>query len=132
MVGKKLFAPKEMNRAMSDEFSRRKWKESRTSYWVTKDAQLIRATMTLPADEQKEAIIAAGHDPIYSYNQHPLANDQYTTNDDLGFNIDLNPMGDYATNNCCQPFQWRMLGYCSEVEPALLLRLLNTVVAGGE
>lgn len=76
MVGKKLFAPKEMNRAMSDEFSRRGWKESRTSYWVTKDAQLIRATMALPANEQKEAIIAAGHEPIFSYNQTDFVKDR--------------------------------------------------------
>ena len=76
MVGKKLFSPKEMNRAMSEEFSRREWKESRTSYWVTKDAQLIRATMTLPANEQKDAITAAGHDPIYSYNQTDFVKDR--------------------------------------------------------
>lgn len=76
MIGKQLFSPKEMNKSMSDEFSRRAWEESRTAYWVTKDAQIIRATMTLPADEQKKRIIAAGHEPIYSYNQTDFVKDR--------------------------------------------------------
>jgi len=67
--GKLLYAPKEMNKAMQAEFEQRKWAESRTSYWVTKDAQLIRKTMQMPIKEQKEEIEAAGATPIFSYNQ---------------------------------------------------------------
>lgn len=69
MVGKKLFAPKEMNKRLGEEFARNGWKESRTSYWVTKDVQLIRRTMGLSRDEQKQAIEAEGEEPTYSYNQ---------------------------------------------------------------
>jgi len=69
MKGKLLYAPKEMNSAMDDEFSNRGWVESRTSYWVTKSAQLIRKTMTLDPKEQKAEIEATGETPIFSYNQ---------------------------------------------------------------
>lgn len=47
MMGKLLYAPKEMNAAMNAEFKSRGWHESRTSYWVTKDAKVIRRTMAL-------------------------------------------------------------------------------------
>ena len=69
MKGKLLYAPKEMNSAMDAEFSGRGWEESRTSYWVTKSAQLIRKTMTMDAKEQKAEIEAKGETPIFSYNQ---------------------------------------------------------------
>jgi hypothetical protein len=67
--GKYLFSPKEMNSAFSRSFKQKGWKESRTSYWVTRDAQLIRRTLNMPTEEQKSAIEAAGESPIYSYNQ---------------------------------------------------------------
>jgi hypothetical protein len=51
---------------MKARFDRLNWKEQRTSYWVTEDAELIRRTMQLPADEQKRIIIEAGKEPIYS------------------------------------------------------------------
>lgn len=69
MKGKELFSPKEMNAAFKDEFSSRGWKEERTSYWVTKDAKLIRKTLRLPTKEQKKMIEASGEEAIYSYNQ---------------------------------------------------------------
>jgi len=43
--------------------------ESRVSYWVTDDHQLIRQTLTDPPDEQKKKILKEGKTPIYSYNQ---------------------------------------------------------------
>ena len=45
------------------------WSESRVNYWVTKDEGLIRRTLTMPAEDQKEKIMQAGHEPIFSYNQ---------------------------------------------------------------
>lgn len=69
MKGKLLYAPIEMNKAMDEEFQKRGWAESRTSYWVTKDAALIRKTMTMTAQEQKQEIIDSGREPIFSYNQ---------------------------------------------------------------
>jgi Restriction endonuclease BglII len=76
MVGKELFSPKEMNAAVSIEFKQRGWAETRASYWVTKDAGLIRKTMTLSAAEQKKAIIGSGHEPIMSYNQTDFVKDR--------------------------------------------------------
>lgn len=76
MKGKLLYAPKEMNKAMNDAFEKRHWHESRTSYWVTSDAKLIRKTMSVDAKEQKAEIEAAGLDPIYSYNQTDFVKDR--------------------------------------------------------
>lgn len=69
MVGNLLYSPKDMNKAMRNGFERRKWKESRVSYWVTQDAKLIRRTMQMSADEQRIQIEEAGCKPIFSYNQ---------------------------------------------------------------
>lgn len=68
-MGKMLYSPKEMNRHFMNFFMAKGWKESRYDYWVTKDAQLIRKTMALPAKEQKRAIEDAGALAIKSYNQ---------------------------------------------------------------
>ncbi|WP_075997150.1 BglII/BstYI family type II restriction endonuclease [Salaquimonas pukyongi] len=76
MKGRLLYAPKEMNSAMNEGFTGHGWKESRTSYWVTKDANLIRRTMSMPANEQKEEIEAAGYSPIFSYNQTDFVKDR--------------------------------------------------------
>ncbi len=67
--GKLLYSPIEMNRGFSARFNARAWSEQRTAYWVTSNAQLIRRTMQLSAEQQKSEIEAAGQRPIYSYNQ---------------------------------------------------------------
>lgn len=69
MAGKLLYAPKAMNKAMEAGFQKHDWLQSRTSYWVTDDAQLVRRTMAMSAAEQKEEIEASGKKPIFSYNQ---------------------------------------------------------------
>ena len=69
MKGRMLYSPIDMNRAIGSRFTDCGWNESRTSYWVTSDASLIRHTMTMAPQEQKEAIAKAGQEPIYSYNQ---------------------------------------------------------------
>ncbi len=76
MPGKVLFSPKEMNAAMSSAFKARNWQETRTSYWVTEDAALIRKTMNLPAKTQKQIIEDAGRKPISSYNQTDFVKDR--------------------------------------------------------
>lgn len=68
--GELLYSPVEMNRLIKDGFDAATgWNERRVSYWVTKNARLIRQTLQLSADEQKKEIEAAGEVPIYSYNQ---------------------------------------------------------------
>lgn len=76
MMGKLLYAPIEMNAAANEAFDRHGWRESRTSYWVTKDAKLIRKTMNLSATEQRAEIEAAGEEAIFSYNQTDFVKDR--------------------------------------------------------
>lgn len=76
MVGRKLFAPKAMNAAVGAGFRQRGWSESRTSYWVTRDARLIRHTLTMSPGEQKKAIEETGAEPIFSYNQTDFVKDR--------------------------------------------------------
>ena len=76
MRGKMLYAPIEMNKAIDAEFQKRGWAESRTSYWLTRNANLIRKTMTMNAAEQKREIEADGQTPIFSYNQTDFVKDR--------------------------------------------------------
>jgi len=69
MKGKLLFSPIEMNAAFQRLFRKFSWEESRVSYRVRRRAKLIRKTLTMPADQQRREIEAAGETPIFSYNQ---------------------------------------------------------------
>lgn len=69
MKGQLKYSPKDMNREFKNLLKRRAWSESRVSYWVTGDARLIRKTLTYDPKDQKREIVAAGLDPILSYNQ---------------------------------------------------------------
>ena len=68
-LGRVLYSPIAMNKAIKNGFGTRKWSERRVNYWVTKDAKLIRQTMHLSSAEQKKQIEDAGKTPIFSYNQ---------------------------------------------------------------
>jgi hypothetical protein len=65
-----------MNSAFKKLLRKKKWNESRVSYWVTKSEKLIRYTLTMTPDEQKREIIAAGEVPIFSYNQTDFVKDR--------------------------------------------------------
>lgn len=69
MRGELLYAPKQLNARFKADFKDAGWKESRTSYWVTDDYNLIRRTLNLAPTEQKATIEEAGRRAIYSYNQ---------------------------------------------------------------
>lgn len=69
MAGKKLFSPIDLNRKFSEELASLGWGESRTSYWVTDDYDLITKTLNLPPADQKSLIEVEGKIPIRSYNQ---------------------------------------------------------------
>ena len=69
MIGKQLYNPPEMNIAFKERLQEKGWKESRVSYWVTRNEQLVRKTLSMPQEEQKSEILAAGEKPIFSYNQ---------------------------------------------------------------
>lgn len=74
--GRRLFSPPGLNSRFKDEFKSRGWRESRTSYWVTQDAQLVRRTFQLPADEQKRQIEEAEQNAFFSYNQTDFVKDR--------------------------------------------------------
>jgi hypothetical protein len=76
MKGKMLFSPVEMNSAFKVLLGKKKWAESRVSYWVTRSEKLIRKTLTMSPEEQKREIDASGEVPIYSYNQTDFVKDR--------------------------------------------------------
>ena len=76
MVGSKLYSPIELNKTFVEYLNGNGWKESRTSYWVTSDHELIQKTLNMKPDEQKSEIEAAGKKPIYSYNQTDFVKDR--------------------------------------------------------
>jgi len=76
MIGKLLYSPIDMNSAFKRLLREKSWEESRVNYWVTKSEKLIRQTLTLPAEEQKREIEAAGETPIFSYNQTDFVKDR--------------------------------------------------------
>jgi len=69
MRGKLLYSPRALNQEFKHFLIAKGWRESRVSYWVTSDAKLIRKTLALPPEVQKEEMMAAGVQPIRSYNQ---------------------------------------------------------------
>jgi len=69
MKGTLLYSPIEMNNAFKKELTKYHWEESRVSYWVTRDEKLIRKTLTMPPDIQKQEIESHGEIAIRSYNQ---------------------------------------------------------------
>ena len=69
MRGRMLYSPLAMNAAFKLGLEALDWEERRNTFWVTADERLLRGIYDLPAEEQKAAIEAAGHEPIMSYNQ---------------------------------------------------------------
>jgi len=75
-IGRTLYSPIDMNNEFKQRFTNLDWAGTRTAYWVTEDARLIRRTMHLSAAEQKAEIEAQGLRPIYSYNQTDFVKDR--------------------------------------------------------
>ena len=69
MKGRVLYSPMEMNAAFKNRLRKKQWQESRVSYWVTKSEKQIRKTLSVTPTEQKKEILAAGEEPIFSYNR---------------------------------------------------------------
>jgi hypothetical protein len=76
MKGKLLYSPIALNEAFKQLLREKMWEESRVSYWVTRSERLIRQTLSLPAEEQKREIEAAGERAIFSYNQTDFVKDR--------------------------------------------------------
>lgn len=67
--GKLLYSPIDMNALFKEKLYELKWEESRVSYWVTKDERLIRKTIAMPPDMQRQEIEKQNETAIFSYNQ---------------------------------------------------------------
>lgn len=76
MAGQMKYSPKDLNREFQQRLGAAGWKESRVSYWVTRDQRLIRQTLTKPPADQKRDIEAAGERAIASYNQTDFVKDR--------------------------------------------------------
>ena len=69
-TGNNLYSPKELNKEFNKLFNDLGWKESRYSYYITLNRELMEKSILLPTNEQKEFLINQGEsNPIYSYNQ---------------------------------------------------------------
>lgn len=84
MKGKLLYSPKALNARFTQDFQRAGWEESRTSYWVTDDYALIRKTLNMRPEEQKQEIEAAGRRAIFSYNQTDFVKSRVAVEIQLG------------------------------------------------
>jgi hypothetical protein len=69
MKGALLYSPIGLSKMFKAELDKYHWEESRVGYWVTKDEKLIRKTLTMPPELQKQEIEAQGQTAIRSYNQ---------------------------------------------------------------
>lgn len=68
-AGQILYSPIDLNCMFKKELYKHGWEESRVSYWVTKDEKLIRQTISMPPDMQKQEIEKQNETAIFSYNQ---------------------------------------------------------------
>ena len=75
-MGRLLYSPVDMNKAISEGFKTREWGQRRQEFWVTADAKTVRDIASLPATQQKQTIEATGEVPIYSYNQTDFVKDR--------------------------------------------------------
>lgn len=77
MKGMKLFSPVNINKEFDKEFSKKDWKESRYSYYITLNRELMEKSILMPTSEQKKFLIKNGESkPIYSYNQTDFVKDK--------------------------------------------------------
>lgn len=68
--GNKLFSPIDLNKAFDKQFSKLGWSESRYSYYITLNRDLMEKSIAMAPKDQKQFLIDNGEDaPIYSYNQ---------------------------------------------------------------
>lgn len=76
-IGNNLYSPGELNDAFEIEFDKLNWNESRYSYYITLNRDLMEQSIPMSATDQKDFLIANGEkEPIYSYNQTDFVKDK--------------------------------------------------------
>lgn len=68
-VGEMLYSPVNLNNAFKANFNNLQWSESRYSYYITLNRDLMEKSIPMSVQEQKQFLIDNGENPIYSYNQ---------------------------------------------------------------
>lgn len=76
MAGTELFSPVAINDALKIKFRKNGWNESRYSYYVTTDREIMEAIMNLSLAKQKDYLEKHGKEPIRSYNQTDFVKDR--------------------------------------------------------
>jgi len=75
--GNTLYSPIELNKAFNDKFYGKGWSESRYSYYITLNRELMDKSLLMTPKEQKEFLIENGEiAPIHSYNQTDFVKDK--------------------------------------------------------
>lgn len=75
--GNALLSPVELNKAFNIAFNAHQWFESRYSYYITLNRELMEKSILKPAKEQKDFLTSNGElNPIYSYNQTDFVKDK--------------------------------------------------------
>lgn len=77
MKGTKLYSPVNLNKEFNKNFQARNWKESRYSYYITLNRELMEKSILMTSSEQKKFLIDSGEKkPIFSYNQTDFIKDK--------------------------------------------------------
>ncbi len=72
-----LFSPKDLNKIFDQKFSMLGWSESRYSYYITLDRDLMEQSISMPIKSQKKFLAEHGeNEPIFSYNQTDFVKDK--------------------------------------------------------
>ncbi len=77
MKGNKLLSPVDLNKEFDRQFQKLGWDESRYSYYITLDRELMEKSVLMPTKKQKQFLIDNGEEsPIFSYNQTDFVKDK--------------------------------------------------------
>ena len=77
MKGAKLYSPVDLNKEFVKHFQKRNWNESRYSYYITLNRELMEKSISMTSNEQKKFLIENGEEsPIFSYNQTDFVKDK--------------------------------------------------------
>lgn len=76
-IGNNLYSPGELNKAFEIEFNKLNWNDSRYSYYITLNRDLMEQSILMSANEQRDFLLRSGEpEPIYSYNQTDFVKDK--------------------------------------------------------
>ena len=77
MPGQLLFSPKDLNASFKQKFDSLGWSETRYSYYITLNRDLMLQSLEMTTQEQRKFLVSKGEqNPIYSYNQTDFVKDK--------------------------------------------------------